>query len=175
MEPDIQGILYRERFVNEPGILLDYLQQHAVWDESMAARRTASYGSAYNYSQMAYPYRAIPEPLLKVMGDLAPAIGFEANNCLINYYPDGRSRMGFHADQTDILEDGTGIAIVSLGTTRILHFRSIDNKEDIRDFALPAGSLLYMTQEVQQHWQHAIPAADTAGGRMSLTFRRIRP
>ncbi|MFK7031464.1 alpha-ketoglutarate-dependent dioxygenase AlkB family protein [Flavobacterium oreochromis] len=48
------------------------------------------------------------------------------------------------------------------------------NPETIIDFALPSGSLIYMTQEVQSRWVHAIPKSDTDKGRMSLTFRKIK-
>ena len=79
--------------------------------------------------------------------------------------------MGYHSDQTDILVPGTGIAIVSLGETRILRFRNIADSEQTVDYSLTAGSLIYMNQEIQQEWQHAIPKSDTEQGRMSLTFR----
>lgn len=82
--------------------------------------------------------------------------------------------MGYHSDQTDILEAGTGIAIVSLGETRSLTFRNIADPENTNSYDLPPGSLIYMTQEIQTLWQHAIPKSDTSNGRMSLTFRRLK-
>jgi len=78
----------------------------------------------------------------------------------MNYYMDGSSKMGFHSDQTDILEEGTGVGIISLGATRILRFRSIEDKSITKDFALPSGSFIYMTNEVQELWQHAIPKSE---------------
>ncbi|PWV56777.1 hypothetical protein [Chitinophaga sp. S165] len=48
-----------------------------------------------------------------------------------------------------------------------------DSSEKV-DFQLPAGSLIYMTQDVQEEWLHAIPASETDNGRMSLTFRAIK-
>ncbi|MFT5096791.1 MAG: alkylated DNA repair dioxygenase AlkB, partial [Psychrobacter okhotskensis] len=41
--------------------------------------------------------------------------GYLPNNCLVNYYLDGSSKMGFHSDDTSQLADGTGVAILSLG------------------------------------------------------------
>lgn len=82
--------------------------------------------------------------------------------------------MGYHSDQTDILEADTGIAIVSLGETRSLKFRNIANPEQFLTYELPSGSLIYMTQAVQANWQHAIPKSDTNNGRISLTFRKIK-
>ena len=64
--------------------------------------------------QMAYPYLEFLPELEVFNVQLETAIGFKPNNCLINYYLDGRSKMGWHSDQTDILEGATGIAIVSI-------------------------------------------------------------
>jgi hypothetical protein len=46
--------------------------------------------------------------------------------------------------------------------------------EEFIDFLLPAGSLIYMDQQVQDKWQHTIPSAGPKAGRMSFTFRRIK-
>lgn len=169
----MDGITYIENFINNPEALFDYLSANVNWDERMSARKTASFGKAYNYSQMAYPYQAFLPELQTIIEDLKPVIGFEANNCLINYYADGSSKMGYHSDQTDILESGTGIAIVSVGATRTLKFRNINDPELFLTYELTAGSLVYMTQEIQKLWQHAIPKSTTEQARMSLTFRQI--
>jgi hypothetical protein len=36
------------------------------------------------------------------------------------------------------------------------------------------GSLFYMSQQMQNEWQHAVLAATTDLGRISMTFRRMR-
>lgn len=173
MQSYMGGITYIENFIDKPQELFDYLSETVNWDERMSARKTASYGKAYNYSQMAYPYRDFLPGLQTTIDHLKPLIGFEANNCLINYYADGSSKMGYHSDQTDILEPGTGIAIVSVGATRTLKFRNINDPELFLTYELTAGSLVYMSQEIQALWQHAIPKAKTEQGRMSLTFRKM--
>lgn len=61
----------------------------------MAARKTASYVKAYNYSQVAYPDAAFPENLERIRREIGPELGFVPNNCLINYYLDGSSKRGF--------------------------------------------------------------------------------
>ena len=132
-----------------------------------------SYGKAYNYSQMTYPDTPFLPELEKILPSLGEAIGFIPNNCLVNDYPNGSSKMGYHADRTDNLEAGTGIALISLGTTRSLNFRNIKDPQIHLNYELISGSLIYMTGEIQHAWQHAIPKADTAEGRISLTFRRI--
>lgn len=170
----MDGITFIPDFVPDPERLFSSLRNNVLWDERMLARKTASFGVAYNYSQMSYPFQAFSPELEAIVIRISSTLGFTPNNCLINYYLDGKSKMGFHADQTDILEQGTGIAIVSVGETRTLRFKSIKDPAELTDFSLPAGSLIYMTQEVQDEWLHAIPASDTNNGRMSLTFRAIK-
>lgn len=82
--------------------------------------------------------------------------------------------MGYHADATDDLEDGTGIAVVSLGAERCISFRSERDKKVIEHYTLGSGSLLYMCPEMQLVWKHAILATEGVGGRISLTFRRMK-
>lgn len=58
----IEGIKYIESFVEEPEGLYAYLEHTVNWDKRMMARKTASYGKAYNYSQMEYPFQSfLPE------------------------------------------------------------------------------------------------------------------
>jgi alkylated DNA repair dioxygenase AlkB len=173
--PLMDGITYTENFLPDPDGIFGYLKENIDWDTSMAARKTASYGVAYNYSQMSYPFRRMPQLLKQICMDVLAAIGFEPNNCLANYYLDGKSKMGFHSDQTDILEENTGVAIISLGQARILRFRNIIEKDHTVDFELHPGSLLYMDQSVQKYWEHAISKSDIDNGRISLTLRKIKP
>ncbi len=169
----MDGITYIENFINNPIELFNQLTTNVDWDERMTARKTASFGKAYNYSQIEYPYKQFLPEMNSIINLLKTKIGFEPNNCLINYYTDGKSKMGYHSDQTDILEAGTGIAIVSIGETRTLKFRNIENPTIFLSYELTAGSLVYMTQEIQTLWQHSIPKSDTENGRISLTFRQI--
>ena len=169
----MEGIIHIENFLDSPGLLFTHLIKDVNWDARMTARKTASYGKAYNYSQIEYPYQEFLPALAVINKKLIPVIGFEPNNCLINYYMDGKSKMGYHSDQTDILEANTGIAIVSLGETRTLKFKQIEDETKTESYQLIAGSLIYMSQEIQSEWKHAIPKSDTANGRISLTFRRM--
>ncbi|WP_121975326.1 alpha-ketoglutarate-dependent dioxygenase AlkB, partial [Acinetobacter stercoris] len=143
------------------------------WDERMLARKTASYGKAYNYSQINYDETPFPDELTPLIHQLKNQLNFQPNNCLINYYENGKSRMGWHSDQIDILETDTGIAIISLGAERILKFRNIRDKNQTREYFLNSGSLIYMNQNVQKLWQHSIPKCDVENGRLSLSFRKI--
>ena len=170
----MNGIIYKENFISNPEDLFENMKSNVVWDERMSARKTASFGEAYNYSQISYPFLEFTTELKSIVNSINEALGFEPNNCLINYYLNGKSKMGFHSDQTDILFEGTGVAILSIGETRTLRFRNIEDNEQKTDYNLPSGSLIYMTNELQKEWQHSIPKSNTENGRMSLTFRKMK-
>lgn len=143
------------------------------WDDRMQTRKTACFGQPYVGSGI--PYAACPmHPLLlPVLSRLSARLGYASTNCLLNYYPDGQSTMGYHADATHNLMPGTGIVILSLGAERMLTFRSKADPSLQVGYSLPHGSLFYMTQGTQDLWVHAIRRSETPGGRISLTFRRI--
>lgn len=170
----MEGITFIENFIENHDDLFESLKSNVIWDERMSARKTASFGKAYNYSQMSYPFQKFPPEIDEIIESIQEVLNFRPNNCLINYYLDGKSKMGFHSDQTDILVENTGVGILSIGETRVLRFRNIANKELKTDFELSAGSFIHMSDAVQTKWQHAIPKSDTEKGRMSLTFRKIK-
>lgn len=170
----MEGVKYINSFIDNATELYEELKNNVDWDTRMSARKTASFGKAYNYSQISYPYQDFTPELEQILKAINQELGFEPNNCLINYYENGMSKMGFHSDQTDILFENTGVVILSLGETRVLRFRKIENKDNIKDYKLPSGSLIYMANAIQEEWQHAIPKANTENGRMSLTFRKMK-
>lgn len=144
------------------------------YDKSMVARWTASFGKSYDYSGKTYPYIPIPDFLNDLIPSITNTIGFTPNNCLINLYHDGNSSMGYHSDNTDILEKNTGVVIISIGSTRTLRFKNKLNKETLIDYTLSDGSLFYMNDDIQNDWLHSIPKSDATGPRISLTFRHIK-
>jgi alkylated DNA repair dioxygenase AlkB len=160
-------------FVDAPDALFAWLKSNVHWDESMRARKTASFGVPYNYSQMTYDVLPMPRELDTLCGKVKSELGFRPNNCLLNYYPDGDSSMGFHSDSSEELAPGTGVAIVSVGCVRSIVYRSKTHRSVEYPFALPNGSLLFMSEEVQNDWLHAIPKSDVVGERISITLRTI--
>lgn len=170
----MEGLVHIDRFLTNHKSLFEVILHNSNWDDRMTSRRTASFGRPYNYSQIAYPFQEFTPEIKDISNSIEALLGFKPNNCLINYYENGHSSMGFHSDQTEILEENTGVVIVSLGETRTLRFRNIENRSTIVDFNLMSGSLIYMTNQVQNIWQHAITKSDTNKGRMSLTFRKLK-
>lgn len=160
-------------FLPDPGNLFSLLRDTVTLDERMRARKTASFGVSYDYSQISYPETPMHPNLVHVCHGIEGKLGFRPNNCLMNYYPDGSSAMGFHSDSSEELAPGTGVAIVSLGAERPIVYRNKADRTIEHVYPLAAGSLLYMSQEMQAEWLHAIPKAEGCGERISLTFRHI--
>ena len=169
----MEGTTHIEDFLSVPSYLYEYYSKNIDWDKSMRSRYTSSFGKPYNYSEKEYLGRPFHYGM-ETMSLFISEKFFKPNNCLLNYYLDGSSKMGYHSDQIDILEKDTGIIIISIGETRELKFRNIINPEIIKTFTLKSGSLFYMNQEVQKEWMHCIPKSDTKNGRISLTFRQIK-
>jgi alkylated DNA repair dioxygenase AlkB len=167
-EPAINII---DEFLPNHAELFTYLASSVQWDDSMAARRTASFGKPYNYSQISYPDVPMLPGLNDVADKLLKKLNVSFNNCLLNYYETGDNTMGFHSDDTSNLIPGTGVAIVSLGSVRDITYRSKTNPGHQVSFALRPGSLLYMDDAVQVDWLHAIKKQTGAGSRISLTWR----
>jgi len=170
---DAPPITLHTDLVEDADTLFGGLLRAVQWDNRMRARRTASFGRAYGYSGITYPATSMPDTLSAVGARVAAAVGFTPNTCLMNLYPDGEARMGFHADAIDQLAPGTGVAIVSLGAVRSITFRRQTVPPVEHRLRLPAGSLLYMPPEMQAHWKHAIEPEPGAGARIGMTFRRL--
>ena len=172
MDNEMKNIIHIENFLENHLELMDDLVHNICWDDRMSSRKTASFGKSYDYSQITYPEVQFPDNLDKIKNDISNVVGFEPNNCLVNYYLDDKSKMGFHSDQIDMLCDHTGIVIISLGDTRTFRLRNINNKEVFRDYVLNPGSLFYMSSEIQNEWQHSILKGKSE--RISLTFRKLK-
>lgn len=192
LAPPPLKLLIIEDFLADQMALFETLRDSVPWEGSMAARRTASYGVPYNYAQMSYPAVPFHKALVPVAEQLYDRLGIRFNNCLLNFYETGNSKMGFHADETAHLQPDSGIAILSLGYPRKITFRTKtlgrspnqprakqvsqasppEAPETFqRAFTLPPGSLLFMGLAVQANWVHAIKKQKRVGPRISLTWR----
>lgn len=170
----IEGLIFVEKFVDHPNSLYEQLMTEVVWDKRLASRKTASFGKAYNYDPVVYAEQDFLPCLAALLPDLEKALGFLPNNCLLNWYPNGQSKMGFHADQMALMTPETGVAIVSLGASRALHFRQTADYTQRHVVDLPAGSLLFMSNVLQATWQHALPKSKATTPRLSLSFRQLK-
>lgn len=97
------------------------------------------------------------------------------NFVVVNYYPDGDSGIGWHADDEGDLDHTAPIASVSFGAERDMQFRRKDGDKAIKTVSLRPGSLLLMHPPLQKHWKHCIPKRKgVRTGRFNLTFRVMK-
>lgn len=171
VEPEV---LCLPDFVPDHLHLFERLKSEVEWDARWHSRQTACFGVAYDYSEITYPAQPMPELLRVLIGPIEEFVGLCANSCLLNYYCDEHSRMGFHTDNEKPMVAGTGVAIVSLGAARTLQFRLKERRSHVVGYRLESGSLLYMPLHIQRDWQHGVPEETGGGERISLTFRRLR-
>ena len=167
-------ILFDPEFFENPKEIFQELVSSVVWDDSMRARKTARFGQPNIGSEQEHMYN----PFLPLMEELSErltlVLGFKPNNCFLNYYENGNSKMGWHGDSTHFLEPETGIAILSVGDTRIFQIRRKAVPTELLNYVLVPGSLIYSPISIQEDWQHAIPKVVSERGRISLTFRKMK-
>jgi alkylated DNA repair dioxygenase AlkB len=168
----IKGVFLFDGNIKTEEIRL-FLENEVDWDKSMKSRWTASYGRAYNYSGQEYPYQEMPKVISEIASLLSSIYRIKINNCLINLYHDGKSKMGWHSDNTDILEEETCVVILSVGETREIQFKH-KTRDDKVSLPLEDGSIFYMNNHIQNEWLHSIPENDSTNPRWSLTFRQIK-
>lgn len=135
-------------------------------------RRVLGFGDRpFSFPDMATSL-AWPQLLKEIRDRLARRAGHPFNYALVNWYPDGTAQTGWHADKMALHNSGSGIAIVSLGATRTLAFRSAIEPAARISQNLASGSLVWMRGETQAYYEHCIPAQpEVTQSRMSITFR----
>lgn len=132
---------------------------------------------AYEYSRQvrpAAPWRPTPRAIARAVESyLFGKTGDSFEGVLLNYYQDGDTRLGFHADNEPVIVPDSPIASISLGDSRrfVLKHNATGTTHEL---TLGHGSLLVMQGTTQRFWQHAVPPARGAGPRINLTFRRCR-
>lgn len=122
MEPP--EIILVNNFISNPNELFETISNKVQWDRRLQTRKTASFGVSYNYSGLTYPQTAMLDELTTICRKIRHEIGFLPNNCLLNYYCDGNSTMGYHSDTAEDLLKDTGVVIISLGAARHICYRS---------------------------------------------------
>jgi alkylated DNA repair dioxygenase AlkB len=104
--------------------------------------------------------------------------GKRFNICLANYYNTGADSIAWHSD-TEERGSTSCIASVSLGASRMFHFRAIPSSPQaaktepiVASLELEHGSLLVMGEGCQETYQHALPRQkECHAPRLNLTFR----
>lgn len=154
------------------------------WEDRGAPRREAflsknapvlyTYGSGTHFRT--YESSPIPDFMKDFWEDAEEFAGCEFELCFSNGYANERNHLGWHADDSDSVDDSRPILVVSIGAEREIWFRKNgeENKTDIHKMKLKSGSGLLMLPGVQDTHQHRIPKADRKmDKRISFTFRGL--
>ena len=132
-------------------------------------------GTDYVYSGL----KNIPSPwnevLLKLKNQVEDISQAKFNSVLLNYYRTGQDSMGWHQDNEKELGKNPIIASLSFGASREFQLRhKFDKSIPKINCLLDDSSLLIMSGETQQFWQHQIPKTKKLiGERINLTFRYL--
>ena len=132
-------------------------------------------GTDYVYSGL----KNIPNPWNDILLNLKKKVeilsGTQFNSVLLNYYRDGQDSMGWHQDNEKELGKNPIIASLSFGVSREFQLRhKFDKSIPKINCLLDDSSLLIMSGETQNYWQHQIPKTKKfIGERINLTFRYL--
>ena len=184
---EIKGLEYLPEFLSqaESKKLFPILEKQLAWSEenikmfgkSIKVPRLVSwYGDnniSYRYSGVEHIGLPWTPELLRIKGYIEQRTGHNFNSVLGNYYRNESDSMGWHADNEKELGKTPCIASVSLGEERIFKIRR-KNSVDKFEIMLANGSLLIMSGNFQNEWQHSVPKTKTdKNPRINLTYRYI--
>ncbi|MFN8276517.1 MAG: alpha-ketoglutarate-dependent dioxygenase AlkB [Chitinophagales bacterium] len=152
--------------------------QITLFGKTITTRRlVAWYGEqpfSYTYSKNTKTAMSYTPLLRKLQDQVSEAAGTSFNSCLLNFYPDGNTGMGWHSDDEPELQLQATIASLSFGAARSFKFRHRKTGETI-SLLLESGSLLLMEGCTQEHWLHQLPVSKkVTAPRINLTFRTMR-
>jgi alkylated DNA repair dioxygenase AlkB len=146
-------------------------------------RQTAWQGddtvAAFSYSGKSMTRKAW-SPLVKtIRHSLYETTSQFYDGCLLNLYPDGESGMRYHSDPDQGTDWGYETAVVSIGATRKIAFRTINDATMLgvkpHVFVLFHGDVTEMFRDCQSQYQHAIKTTEAKqdiSPRISLVFKK---
>ncbi|WP_194892292.1 alpha-ketoglutarate-dependent dioxygenase AlkB [Catenulispora pinisilvae] len=120
----------------------------------------------------------LPDPMLTqaraaLDGNYGPELGEPFTTAGLCLYRDGRDSVAWHGDTIGRgSSEDTMIAIMSLGTPRVLALRPRAGGAMPVRYEVGHGDLLVMGGSCQRTWEHAVPkSARPLGPRISVQFR----
>jgi alkylated DNA repair dioxygenase AlkB len=178
-DDDRGRIAYTPAFIDEATASAWYadLRESVEW----RALRRQMYDREVDVPRLVSSYRLDPPPaatprvILDAAERVTQAVGVAFNSVGLNRYRDGRDSVAPHNDHLDEIVEGCPIALVSLGTARVMTLRQKEPPRRATQLALEPGSLFVMDYATQLHYTHGIPKTiDIVGERISLAFR-VKP
>ena len=137
-----------------------------------------NYGKDYKFSGVHNTSLEVPNILQKYL-DYCNQIEteYQFNGILVNWYPDGKSYIGFHSDDEKQLVKNSPIYCFSFGQPRRFVLQEKMGEKKRTDFTLQNNSYIVMGGQCQKYYKHSIPKitrkADLANckRRISITLR----
>lgn len=127
----------------------------------------------YRYSGVNHVGLPWTDELFQLKTNIEKYTGNSFNSVLGNLYRNESDSMGWHSDNEKELGSTPCIASISLGEERLFKIRHRQSGETFGE-NLASGSLLVMSGNFQNEWQHSVPKEKTVRGpRINLTFRQI--
>jgi alkylated DNA repair dioxygenase AlkB len=157
-------------------------------NELVAERRQTAWQGDEGVPGFVYSSKCMPRQdwstlVLDVRDKLNSVTSQYYDCCLLNLYPNGGSGMRYHIDpdQGELWDYET--AVVSVGATRRVAFRSVATLGDSsfpgtpppHSFHVIHGDVMYMFDDCQERFQHTVKKAETKSDnapRSSLVFKR---
>jgi len=116
---------------------------------------------------------------------ISNAMNYGFNFCLLNYYPDGTTKLGFHSDDESSMVSGSPIVSLSLGAERDFQVQPRSKLGNIKwdemglsgtlNIKASSGDIIVMSGAMQKNYKHAIPKRmKVKDPRISLTYRNMQ-
>jgi alkylated DNA repair dioxygenase AlkB len=169
--------------------LFDYLMENADWKEERPIvfgkvqktdRKTAFYGdkgTSYRYSGVDHESLPWLDKLSELRDRIQRDLNQEFSYVLVQYYPDGKAKLGLHADNEWDIHPESIIAGLSLGAERKVTVKDLGatSANSTKKVLLQDGSLMTMEGMFQKKYKHGIlEDKEITKPRISLTFRLVK-
>ena len=161
---------------------MDYteIENSFNFDSKFSSGREACYFGQYDYRYGGRAHKARPfednEMLTRISNQvrsLCPNVDF--NSVLIHMYCSGDDHIAPHSDNEPNIDCDSSIITVSFGDTRTMKFRKKSPPFTNTDITLSQGEIMIMTRESQDKFDHQICKEPNRTGRISFTYRLLKP
>jgi len=143
--------------------------------EHKTPRWMQSFGVPYKFSGVNHEAVPLTDPfLLKLKWMVETYTRFEYKQWLVNWYQDGKDKIGKHSDDETEIIPGSSIFSFSFGSERDIIFRSkkTDEKHTI---LMKNNSLIIMEGETNLYYTHEVPQRlKVLTPRINVTARRFK-
>jgi len=130
-----------------------------------------SYLKPYKFSGQMHAALPLPDAVGRLY-NWVRTVNPDVNQCLINWYKDGKHYIGAHSDDESQLKENSDIFSFSYGAERMFYIHRKPKGDVIHKISMPHNSLIVMRGRTQKKFKHSVPkTAKISGRRINITFR----